>query len=203
MGLTMKQRAYIKGNKNFLGTITLESGERFNFVSGQRFLYLMFPFLQWVMPVYCWKESDDVNQDIDFNKPLVIFLICMIPLNRNRGVGFPLSFYIPPVLSIGAALIIGIVFLEYLERKFRVPQNVTLYKVQIYPRKWWELLILLANILISAPEFVALWAMLAMPCDFWGPYMLLVYTPVLASMNNVTALSLRKCSVEFLEEIDS
>ncbi len=83
----MRQPAYIKGNKNFLGTITLESGERFNFVSGQRFLYLIFPFLQWVMPVYCWKESDDVNQDIDFNKPLVIFLICMIPLSRNRGVG--------------------------------------------------------------------------------------------------------------------
>ena len=39
MGLAVKQKAYIKGNKNFLGTITLESGEQFNFVSGQRFLY--------------------------------------------------------------------------------------------------------------------------------------------------------------------
>ena len=57
----MKQKAYVEGNKYFLGKITLESGEKYNFISGQRFLFLVFPFLQWFMPIYCLKATDDVN----------------------------------------------------------------------------------------------------------------------------------------------
>ena len=200
MGLAVKQKAYIKGNKNFLGTITLESGEQFNFVSGQRFLYLMFPFLQWVMPVYCWKKSDDANQDINFNIPLAILIVCLIPLTRNWGVGFPIPFHIPLVLSFGISITVGIMFVEYLERKFKVPRNVTLYKIRIHPGIV-GICVLLVNVVASLPEVVAIWATLTMPRDLLGPYMLLVCMPFYSCMGNILALGLRKCSVEFLGKV--
>lgn len=198
----MRQKAYIKGNKSFLGTITLESGERFNFIGGQRFLYLMFPFLQWVMPVYCWKESDDVNQNSNISWPSVVLLICLIPLTRNWGVGFPLPFYIPPILSFSIAIIIGIIFIKYMSHKFMVPQNTTLYKVQIHPGKRGAF-VLLVTILVSLPEIIAIWAILTMPSDFIGPYMLFVCIPLFSYAGNLSALSLRECSVEFLEKVEN
>ena len=170
----MRQKAYVKGNKSFLGTITLESGERFNFVSGQRFLYLMFPFLQWLMPVYCWKKSDDVNQDSNINWPLVLLLVCLGPLTRNWGAGFPSPFYIPPVLSLVTAFIVGIVFIKYMTHKFRVPRNVALYKIQIHLGIT-GVVILLLDLLFLFIEVGIMWLTFAMPYDFSGPYLLFLF----------------------------
>ncbi|MFP7774205.1 hypothetical protein ACLHIM_03465 [Ligilactobacillus sp. LYQ112] len=200
MDLAMKQKAYIKGNKNFLGTITLESGERFNFIGGQRFLYLLLPFLQWVMLVYCWKESDDVNQDSNIIWPLVLLLVCLGPLTRNWGAGFPSPFYIPPVLSLGIALAVGIVFIKYMTHKFKVPQNVTLYKIQIHLGIT-GVVILLLDLLFLLIEVGAMWLTFAMPYDFSGPYLLVLFTSFYFYLNNIAALNLRKCSVEFLGKV--
>ena len=198
----MKQKAYIKGNKSFLGTITLESGERFNFIGGQRFLYLMFPFLQWVMPVYCWKESDDVNQDSNIEWPLVFILVCLGPLTRNWGAGFPSSFYIPPVLSLVTAFIVGIVFIKYMTHKFRIPENVTLYKIQIHLGIM-GIVILLLDLIFLLMEIGAVWLTFTMPYDFSGPYILVIITSLIFCLNNMAALNLRKCSVEFLEKVEN
>lgn len=198
----MRQKAYIRGNKYFLGTITLDSGERFNFTGGQRFLYLMLPFLQWVMPIYCWKEYDDINQGSNIIWPLAVLFTCTLPLIENWGAGYPVSFYIPPILSIGIAIILGIVFVKYMSHKFRIPQNVTLYKIRIHPGTT-GVLILLIDVVVAFTEIVALWITISAPFDFNGPYLLLICTPLFSYMNNMAALSLRKCSVEFLEKVEN
>lgn len=62
----MNRNAYIKVDGYLRGIITLGSGERFVFVSGGNILFILFPFLQWIFPISCWRD-DDLAEEIDQN----------------------------------------------------------------------------------------------------------------------------------------
>ena len=195
----MKQKAYVEGNKYFLGKITLESGERYNFISGQRFLFLVFPFLQWFMPIYCWKAIDDTNQNSTIKWPLNVLLIftCWTYLKEQGNTS--LSFRIPPMLSIVTITLFGILFMKYLSHKYQVPRGVTLYKVRFYPGKE-TLSALPAFMIVVLLEGVALAFTIAMPSNLAGPYLLVIATVAFLYVSHFTVMSLKHCQVEFLGE---
>lgn len=193
----MKQKAYVEGNKYFLGKITLESGERYNFISGQRFLFLVFPFLQWFMPIYCWKTTDDVNQKSDISWPLYVWLVLAIIGYLWSRNGNAVIFHIPPVISIAFNIVFGILFVKYGSHKYTVPQGVTLYRVRLYPGK--DLLRILPGLfMMGALEVLGLWLTFDMPNNLVGPYFLLQVTPLLFWLNSTFTLNIKNCRVEFL-----
>ncbi|MFK5676406.1 hypothetical protein [Ligilactobacillus sp. LYQ60] len=198
----MKQKAYVEGNKYFLGKITLESGERYNFISSQRFLFLVFPFLQWFMPIYCWKTADDVNQNSTIKWPLNVLVIftCWAYLKGQGDTS--LSFRIPPILSITAITLFGILFMKYLSHKYQVPRGVTLYKVRLYPSK--EALSALPAFMIAVLlEVAALAFTITMPSDLAGPYLLVTATMAFFYVSHFTVMRLQHCQVEFLDNEES
>ena len=197
----LKQKAYVEGNKYFLGKITLESGEKYNFISGQRFLFLVFPFLQWFMPIYCWKATDDVNQKSDISWPLYVWLVLAIIGYLWSRNGNAIIFHIPPVISIAFNVVLGILFVKYGSHKYTVPQGATLYRVRLYPGKG-VLRILLGILLWIGIVVEGIWLTIKMPNNLVGPYFLLQVVPMLFWIDSTFTLYLKHCQVEFLGEED-
>lgn len=201
-GKTLKQKAYVEGNDSFLGTITLETGERYNFISGQRFLFQVFPFLQWFMPIYCWKAADDVNHESDIKWPVKVLLAFAVILYLWSWQNNTITFYIPPIITITFSVILGIIFVKYKTHKYVVPQGVTLYKIRLYPGKS-AIRVVLGLCLLTLAELAMGWLVIAKPSVLIGHCGLLMVTPMFFWLSNTATLNLRDCQVKFLGEINN
>ena len=132
----MKRNAYVKIDGNLRGLITLGSGEKFVFLGGERLLFILFPFLQWIMPIYCWKSGADVVNVETWEKyhaPIgtAILLAVLFPITGNAY----LPVKIPAFILILMLIILSIIVVKFVMKGSRVPSNCKLYKIRLYPRK--------------------------------------------------------------------
>ncbi|MFK5705608.1 hypothetical protein ACI3E1_04085 [Ligilactobacillus sp. LYQ139] len=105
----MKRQADVRCDSKLHGQIKLQSGEIFLFFGGENLLFILFPILQWFMPIYCWRP-DSIGEYI--SKPLItkrmqVMLVSIVAL----------TFLLTRVLSGWA----------------KVPSKGEVYKVRIYP----------------------------------------------------------------------
>lgn len=137
----MNRTAYVKVDGHLRGIITLGSGERFVFVSGGNILFILFPFLQWIFPISCWRD-DDLAEEIDQNsgnsrtlwETLAIgisggALAKLIPTDDNIRLLVHLPVFVWAILM--AICVVGVI-------KFitRVPRSGKIYQVRIHPQKY-------------------------------------------------------------------
>lgn len=137
----MNRTAYVKVDGHLRGIITLGSGERFVFVSGGNILFILFPFLQWIFPISCWRD-DDLAEEIDQNSgnnrtlwetlAIGIFggaLAKLIPTDDNIRLLIHLPVFVWAILM--AICVVGVI-------KFitRVSRRRKIYRVRIHPQKY-------------------------------------------------------------------
>lgn len=137
----MKRNAYVKCDSSLRGTLKLGSGERFVFVSGGNILFILFPFLQWFLPISCWRD-DDLAEDItkrsshkrSFIDDVVILgvVLVLVRIPLNYSIRFP--FQLPAGIWTVLLTLIAVEIIRYVTRKMRIPRNKKIYRVLFYPK---------------------------------------------------------------------
>ncbi|WP_283582146.1 hypothetical protein [Ligilactobacillus hohenheimensis] len=132
----MKRQAEVRCDSKLHGQIKLQSGEIFLFFGGENLLFILFPILQWIMPIYCWKSGADVVNVETWEKyyaPIgtAILLAVLFPITGNAYLPVKITAFILILMLI----ILSIIVVKFVMKGSRVPSNCKLYKIRLYPRK--------------------------------------------------------------------
>ena len=130
----MKRQADVRCDSKLHGQIKLQSGEIFLFFGGENLLFILFPILQWFMPIYCWRP-DSIGEYI--SKPLItkrmqVMLVSIVAILPPLG-AFWLPFKVPFIMMFICIVILTILLTRILSGWAKVPSKGEIYKVRIYP----------------------------------------------------------------------
>lgn len=130
----MKRQADVRCDSRLHGQIKLQSGEIFLFFGGENLLFTLFPILQWLMPIYCWRP-DSIGEYI--SKPLItkrmqVMLVSIVAILPPLGALW-LPFKIPFIMMFICIVILTILLTRILSGWVKVPSKGEVYKVRIYP----------------------------------------------------------------------
>lgn len=130
----MKRQAEVRCDSKLHGQIKLQSGEIFLFFGGENLLFILFPILQWFMPIYCWRP-DSIGEYI--SKPLItkrmqVMLVSMVAILPPLGV-FWLSFKVPFIMMVICIVALTFLLTRVLSGWVKVPSKGEVYKIRIYP----------------------------------------------------------------------
>lgn len=130
----MKRKADVRCDSRLHGQIKLQSGEIFLFFGGENLLFILFPILQWFMPIFCWRP-DSIGEYI--SKPLItkrmqVMLVSIVAILPPLGALW-LPFKIPFIMMFICIVILTILLTRILSGWAKVPSKGEVYKVRIYP----------------------------------------------------------------------
>lgn len=130
----MKRKADVRCDSKLHGQIKLQSGEIFLFFGGENLLFILFPILQWFMPIYCWRP-DSIGEYI--SKPLItkrmqVMLVSMVAILPPLGV-FWLPFKVPFIMMVICIVALTFLLTRVLSGWVKVPSKGEVYKIRIYP----------------------------------------------------------------------
>lgn len=154
----MKRQAEVRCDSKLHGQIKLQSGEIFLFFGGENLLFILFPILQWFMPIYCWRP-DSIGEYI--SKPLItkrmqVMLVSMVAILPPFGV-FWLPFKVPFIMMVICIAALTFLLTRILSGWAKVPSKGEVYKVRIYPPVRRILRVTVLLILYVCFAWVAVW----------------------------------------------
>lgn len=130
----MKRQAEVRCDSKLHGQIKLQSGEIFLFFGGENLLFILFPILQWFMPIYCWRP-DSIGEYI--SKPLItkrmqVMLVSIGAILPPLG-AFWLPFKVPFIMMFICIVALTFLLTRILSGWAKVPSKGEVYKIRIYP----------------------------------------------------------------------
>ena len=154
----MKRQAEVRCDSKLRGQIKLQSGEIFLFFGGENLLFILFPILQWFMPIYCWRP-DSIGEYI--SKPLItkrmqVMLVSIVAILPPLGALW-LPFKVPFIVMVICIAALTFLMTRILSGWAKVPSKGEVYKVRIYPPLRRILRVTVLSILYVCFAWVAVW----------------------------------------------